>query len=77
MTLENLRLAKFELNVVLMIYIGLMGIHFLTGLFAFGFISESFVNDFAANSHTFFAFFQLMEFFTFFYKPAAACFYSV
>ena len=54
----NLRLAKFGLTAVLIIYISLMGVHFLTGLFAFGFISQSFVSDFAAWSHTFFAFFN-------------------
>ena len=52
----NMRLAKLGLIVVLAIYIGLMGVHFLTGLFAFGFIAKSFVNDFAAWSHTIFAF---------------------
>jgi len=54
----NLRLAKLGLTVVLLIYIGLMGIHFLTGLFAFGFISQSLINDFAAWSPSFFAFFN-------------------
>ena len=54
----NLRLAKFGLTVVLIIYIALMGVHFLTGLFAFGFISESFATDFVIWSHNLFVFFN-------------------
>lgn len=54
----NLRLARIGLTVVLAIYVGLMGVHFLTGLFAFGFISENFADDFSAWSHLFFAFFK-------------------
>jgi hypothetical protein len=42
----NLRLAKFGLTLLLGIYISLMGVHFLTGLTAFGFISEASINDF-------------------------------
>ncbi|MCY7377484.1 MAG: DUF5658 family protein [Pyrinomonadaceae bacterium] len=34
----NLRLAQCGLTVVLTIYISLMGIHIITGLYAFGFI---------------------------------------
>lgn len=41
----NLRLARYGLTVVLIIYIGLMGVHFVTGLSAFGFISDALVND--------------------------------
>ncbi len=54
----NLRLARMGLTAVLTIYIGLMGVHFLTGLFAFGFISHNVVNDFNAWSHSFLAFFR-------------------
>lgn len=39
------RLAKYGLAVVLVLYIGLMGIHFVTGLSAFGYFSDAFVND--------------------------------
>ncbi|MGI8641244.1 MAG: DUF5658 family protein [Pyrinomonadaceae bacterium] len=53
---RNLRLAKCGLVLTLVIYIGLMGIHFFTGLSAFGFISDNLVNDFSVWSHTFFAF---------------------
>jgi len=54
----NLRLAKFGLNFALVIYISLMGIHFVTGLSAFGLISDASVTDLARWSHTFFAFFN-------------------
>lgn len=43
------RLAKYGLAVTLVLYIGLMGIHFVTGLSAFGYISDTFVNDFSAQ----------------------------
>ena len=52
----NLRLAKYGLTLALAIYIGLMGVHFVTGLSAFGFISDALMSDFADLSHTFFAF---------------------
>ncbi len=52
----NLRLARYGLTVALLIYIGLMGIHFVTGLSAFGFISGDVVNNFAVWSNNFFAF---------------------
>jgi hypothetical protein len=54
----NLRLAKYGLTVVLAIYISVMGIHFITCLSAFGFISDNIVNDFAVWSANFFAFFN-------------------
>ena len=41
----KLRLAKYGLVLVLTIYIGLMGVHFVTGLSACGFISETFFSD--------------------------------
>lgn len=46
---RKLRLAKYGLAVALALYIGLMGIHFVTGLSAFGYISDTFVNDFSAQ----------------------------
>ena len=54
----NLRLARYGLTFVLGIYISLMGVHLLTGLSAFGFISDALINDFAGWSHAFFAFFH-------------------
>ena len=53
---RNLRLAKYGLTFVLAIYISLMGVHFITGLSALGFISDALLNDFAQLSQTFFAF---------------------
>ncbi len=53
---SNLRLAKYGLALSLSIYIGLMGIHFFTGLSAFGLISDNLVNDFACWSGNLFAF---------------------
>ncbi len=54
----NLRLARYGLNIVLAIYISLMGVHFLTGLSAFGFISDNVVDNFAIWSNNFFVFFN-------------------
>lgn len=48
---RDLRLAKYGLALALVVYIGLMGIHFFTGLSALGYISNTFVNDFMAWSH--------------------------
>ncbi len=53
---SNLRLAKYGLGLTLAIYIGLMAIHFFTGLSACGLISENMINDFTSWSHTIFAF---------------------
>ncbi len=52
----KLRLAKYGLTLVLMIYIGLMGVHFVTGLSACGLISENFFSDAANWTNTIFAF---------------------
>ena len=41
----NLRLARCGLTVVLIIYVGLMGVHLVTGLSAVGFISDALIND--------------------------------
>lgn len=51
---RDLRLAKYGMAVALAIYIGLMGIHFFTGLSAFGYVSNTFVNDFMTWSRSFF-----------------------
>lgn len=53
----NLRLARYGLAVVLMIYISLMGVHFVTGLSAFGFISDNSIRELSVWSKNFFAFF--------------------
>ena len=53
---RNLRLAKYGLVLTLIIYTGLMGVHFFTGLSAFGFLSDNLVNDFTSWSNAFFAF---------------------
>ena len=44
---RKFRLAKYGLAVALVVYIGLMGIHFLTGLSALGYVSDTFVSDLA------------------------------
>lgn len=54
----HLRVARYGLTLALTLYISLMGIHFITGLSAFGFISETLVNDFSAWSHSASAFFS-------------------
>ena len=53
---RNLRLAKYGLVLALGVYVALMGIHFFTGLSAFGFLSDTFLSDVTAWSHSFFAF---------------------
>jgi len=53
----NLRLAKYGLVLTLVIYVSIMGVHFVTGLSAFGFISDALLKDFANWSQMFFAFF--------------------
>ncbi|MGI8468041.1 MAG: DUF5658 family protein [Pyrinomonadaceae bacterium] len=50
----NLKIAQYGLTIVLAIYLGLMGIHFFTGLSAFGYISENFVGEFSAWSQNLF-----------------------
>ncbi|HRH44927.1 MAG TPA: DUF5658 family protein [Pyrinomonadaceae bacterium] len=43
---KDLPLAKYALALALMVYIGLMAVHFVTGLSALGLLSETMVNDF-------------------------------
>ena len=52
---RTLRLAKYGLLIALGIYIGLMVIHFFTGLSALGYVSNTFVNDFAVRYGEFMA----------------------
>lgn len=44
-------LAKYGLSVTLALYLGLMGIHFFTGLSAFGYSSASMIEDLSRFSH--------------------------
>jgi len=50
---KSLKLAQYGLTVTLAIYLGLMGIHFLTGLSAFGYISEGFFRELSVWSNAF------------------------
>lgn len=47
----NRRLAKYGLTVALAVYIGLMGIHIVTGLSAFGLISKAPLSDIELFTH--------------------------
>ena len=49
----NLKLAQHGLTVALVIYLALMGVHFFTGLSAFGFISDNFLSEVAVWSNSF------------------------
>ena len=49
-------LAKYGLGLVLFLYTGLMGIHFFTGLSAFGLISDAMIDEFSVWSQTVLAF---------------------
>jgi hypothetical protein len=42
---RNFRLAKYGLSIALFVYIMLMGVHFVTGLSALGYVSNTFVSD--------------------------------
>ncbi len=47
----DMRLAQYGLSITLGIYIGLMAIHFVTGLSAFGYLPDSVVQDFSIWSN--------------------------
>jgi hypothetical protein len=51
----NRPMARYGLAVALAIYISLMGIHFFTGLSAFGYVSNTAFSDLSAWSGQFFA----------------------
>jgi hypothetical protein len=53
----HLRLAKYGLMLALCIYTGLMGIHFITGLSAMGFVTESTIDDMSVWAGSLLAFF--------------------
>jgi hypothetical protein len=53
---ENLRLARYGLALALCVYIGLMGVHFVTGLSAFGFLSDEALHNIIELKNTVFAF---------------------
>lgn len=44
---QNLKLAKYGLALGLAVYVGLMAIHFLTGLSAAGLLSDAFLSNFS------------------------------
>lgn len=48
-------LARYGLAVALAVYLGLMGIHFFTGLTAFGYVMNSPLDDISAISQQFLA----------------------
>lgn len=49
------RLAKYGLALVLMIYVGLMAVHFMTGLSAAGLLSDGMLKGFGDLTQSFFA----------------------
>lgn len=49
---KEFRLAKYGLMLTLFVYVGLMAIHLVTGLSAFGLLSEAMVNDFSQWTQT-------------------------
>lgn len=51
---KNLKVAQYGLTVTLAIYLALMGIHFFTGLSAFGYISNNFLSDLSVWSKSLF-----------------------
>ena len=52
---SNFRLAKIGLTLALTVYIGLMGVHFVTGLSVFGLISHNFIENVSEWTKTVFA----------------------
>ena len=53
---KNLPIAKVGLTLALIVYVGLMGVHFVTGLSALGFISQAHIHVFDTWTHGIFAF---------------------
>lgn len=54
---KNLPVARYGSAVALTVYFGVMGVHFFTGLSAFGLLPETVVNDVASLSNSLLAFF--------------------
>lgn len=52
---REMRLAKYGLTLALAIYISIMGVHFVTGLSAFGLLSESLPDVISPAARAFFA----------------------
>jgi hypothetical protein len=52
---RHFRLAKYGLAVVLMVYVGLMAVHFMTGLSAAGLLSDHLLKDFGDLTQSIFA----------------------
>ena len=50
----NLKLAQYGLTMTLAIYLALMGVHFFTGLSAFGYISSNLLSDITVWSQSIF-----------------------
>jgi hypothetical protein len=48
---KNLRVAQYGLTIALAIYLGVMAVHFVTGLSAFGYLSDAFINNCARWSN--------------------------
>jgi Domain of unknown function (DUF5658) len=55
---SNFRLARYGVIAALAVYIGLMGIHLLTGLAAFGYVSATTIRELVDLPSSFFAFFM-------------------
>lgn len=55
---SNFRLARYGMVAAVAVYIGLMGIHLLTGLSAFGIVSASTIEHIRHWPGSFFAFFM-------------------
>lgn len=52
---KNLRVAQYGLTIALALYLGIMAVHLVTGLSAFGYLSDAFVNNCAEWSQNLFA----------------------
>lgn len=52
---KDYRIARYGLALSLVVYIGLMGIHLITGLSAAGLLSDALINDFNTWTNGYFA----------------------
>lgn len=53
----NLRLARYGVSLALIVYISVMGVHVVTGLSAFGLVSDNFIENINEFSNAVFGFF--------------------